>query len=925
MILTCPRCSRSNPPEALFCFHDGVALGDPSRRAGRVDPARRRFPMPFVFPTGKACNTFDELALACLDHWKEARDLLEHGVFASFLAGLGRGDLSSAAREAARHPDRDRGLDQLLASLPAQVIQPPKLVVEPGQLNLGAMRPGQDGRFDLRLANQGMGLLTGTLSCEDCPWLTLGDAGAKKKLFQCLNELSIVVRVQGKFLRAANRPLEARLVVESSGGPGVVNVTVGVPILPFPEGVLAGALTPRQVAEKALAHPREAGPLFAGGAVARWYQGNGWVYPVQEPAASGVAAVQQFFEALGIAKPPKVGINVVDIDLEGAGGDLVRTSFQLVAQEKRPVYAHAVSNQPWLEVLEVVLDGRTATINLRVASVPDRPGETLHARVVVTANGRQRFVVPVRLHVTAPAAVARRNRQQRGPLTEVRQAAPITLQREPEYLEEVLPVDDREPARPAAPRRRRHRDRDEPVPAVGGGPARYFLAALPIVFLAVGLFVPLVRDIAAHLNNDDSPRPETSFPDAPQVLNVHFHDNVENVQLAVGGGIKPAPGQLGVPTRPGLWDPSMRFGLVLAADQLGQRKRLTFDEKGLTNNTCVRLDGNEWLFGERPFRLPTGEILGKWPGRWYDRNIKLDRPLRDGRRCTWVYDEQKVYITQTVGLVPGEQTGKLDTCLIHYRIDNRDTRSHTVGLRFLLDTFIGGNDGVPFLIPGRQELCSTSQVFSRPEDVPDFIQARETEDLANPGTIAQIQLRIAGFETPSRVTLGAWPNPTLGRGCRQEKTPWNVPVLPIKSIPPGDSAVTIYWDERSLPAGGSREMAFAYGLGSVSADKTGGQLALTVGGAFVPKGEFTLTAYVSNPLDNQTLTLAMPAGFALSEGERTQRVPPPPPGAASRTSPVTWKVRAGPGEGKFLLKVTSSTGVAQSQVVRIRQRSIFGS
>src|SRR5262245_41784121 len=36
MTHTCPRCSRLNPPVALFCFHDGAALGNGSAH-GRDD------------------------------------------------------------------------------------------------------------------------------------------------------------------------------------------------------------------------------------------------------------------------------------------------------------------------------------------------------------------------------------------------------------------------------------------------------------------------------------------------------------------------------------------------------------------------------------------------------------------------------------------------------------------------------------------------------------------------------------------------------------------------------------------------------------------------------------------------------------------------------------------------------------------------
>ena len=59
-----------------------------------------------------------------------------------------------------------------------------------------------------------------------------------------------------KALRAGAKPLEGRLVLESGGGEATVVVRCGVPVRPFPEGVLAGAVTPRQVAERAKASPK---------------------------------------------------------------------------------------------------------------------------------------------------------------------------------------------------------------------------------------------------------------------------------------------------------------------------------------------------------------------------------------------------------------------------------------------------------------------------------------------------------------------------------------------------------------------------------------------------------------------------------------------------------------------------------------------
>src|SRR5207247_658673 len=116
---------------------------------------------------------------------------LQQGFLENFFGGLGRADLAFAAREAARFPDRDRGLDQLLAKLPSQVLEAPKLAVEPTDINLGVMQAGVDRELELRLDNQGMRLLYGTVT-SDCKWLTLGDKpGSSQKLFQFGSDMKI--------------------------------------------------------------------------------------------------------------------------------------------------------------------------------------------------------------------------------------------------------------------------------------------------------------------------------------------------------------------------------------------------------------------------------------------------------------------------------------------------------------------------------------------------------------------------------------------------------------------------------------------------------------------------------------------------------------------------------------------------------------
>src|SRR5204862_471292 len=75
--------------------------------------------------------------------------------------------------------------------------------------------------------------------------------------------------------------------------------------------------------------------------------------------------------------------------------------------------------------------------------------------------------------------------------------------------------------------------------------------------------------------------------------------------------------------------------------------------------------------------------------------------------------------------------------------------SHTVGLPFLLDTQIGANDGLPFLIPGAASLRDPLKDFRTPREVPDYLLALVRENRPNPGTVASGRFKGAGGGAPA--------------------------------------------------------------------------------------------------------------------------------------------------------------------------------
>jgi hypothetical protein len=955
MTLVCRNCSRINPPDASYCYWDGAALDGREHVRGPIAIGVQPFHSPFVFPSGRPCRNFDELLLACYDEWNEARELLREGYLESFFGAMGRADLALAAKQAMRAADPERGLDQLLSKLPCTNREPPRLFVQPMEINLGILSRSSDRHIVLNIENQGMGLLQGTASCEETAWLMLGEGvAAPRKVFQCLHEFKLPVQIHGKALRAGNKSWEGRLTIDSNGGPAVIVVRVEVPVQPFPESVLTGAVSPRQIAEKAKANPKAAAPFFEKGAVAAWYESNGWTYPVQGPASSGLGAIQQFFEALGLVKAPVVEISETAVLLQGAPGARVEYVLRVRAQEKRPVFAHATTGAPWLQIGRIVLEGQSARIPLKVPSVPARPGEQLQGKVQVTANGGQRFLVQVALTIAGqPAPMDHEDfrsvdlfsdavlEAKPAPATEdavsvvetVPEAASVTAEARAgahvgqDNLREVPPV-----AESKGKRRQRHGEPNgaEMRKTPSGGFGKHLV---PLACLALLLLMVVVHDLGVvFLQPDRNARADADALDPNPSIEIRFHDGPRD----------------GDDDKERMPEPSMRFGLVMLGEKdplhPDRLKKLTFDEWGRSNNTVLRVDGREYLFGE-PNSPGFSFDVRDPPGEWVEMKSKLQgetagRP-RNGLASSWLLPGRKIQATQEVEIVPGVQSRRLDTCLVRYTLDNRDTRPHGVGIRFMLDTFIGANDGVPFTIPGASGLCDTKAAFNGPEQVPDFIEALEKDDLRDPGTVAYLQFRLGGnVESPSRVLLGGWPNADLRktgvRAARAQLTGWNVPFISIKErltvedketgakqiVPANDSAVTMYWSEQPLAPGQTRVVGFTYGLGNVDTRESSGHLLLTVGGRLVHHGEFTLTALVHDPQAGERLTLDVPPGFSIVEGEQEQTVPPVPPGASRLASPVTWRLRAGD-DGTYELSVQSTTGAKQKLPVTIRTRGVF--
>jgi hypothetical protein len=405
--LLCPRCQRANPGEAVYCHFDGTPL---RLVAGQAVRPHGQLPHAFVFPSGRACRTFDELVQTCQQEWAEARSLLQQGVFGRFLAGVGRTDLAKAAEKAQAHHDPDIGLHIFVSGLPASKIEGPKLDLKPRRLALGAVRAGEVKPIKLMVVNVGKGLLHGTLTVTaGGDWLKLDTPdpepdpeGNSHCTLKTAREQQVMLRADTRQL-PAKRNFSGKLTVITNGGIVEVPVSLDLVAMPFPKAPFLGAGSPREMAEKMRAQPKAAVPLLESGEIARWFAANGWVYPVPVATARGVAAVQQFFEGMGLSKPPPLQLSETDTHYLCVPPEVARGQVTLRTGAKKWVYADVEADVPWLHIPTPAVSGpQQAVIDYEIDSSLMDGGRIHEGTLHIIANAGQRLAVRVFVDVREP-------------------------------------------------------------------------------------------------------------------------------------------------------------------------------------------------------------------------------------------------------------------------------------------------------------------------------------------------------------------------------------------------------------------------------------------------------------------------------------------------------------------------------------------
>ncbi len=199
--------------------------------------------------------------------------------------------------------------------------------------------------------------------------------------------------------------------------------------------------------------------------------------------------------------------------------------------------------------------------------------------------------------------------------------------------------------------------------------------------------------------------------------------------------------------------------------------------------------------------------------------VPTSGPSSNGTTLTTVWEAGGIRVEQRLYFATNPDTGRKDTTAIEYQLTNITTSQRQVGLRLLLDTMIGDNDGAPFFAPGYGNITQERDFSGG--SIPDYWIAWESPTFDPNRLKAKGFLRSSGITTPNRLIIAHWDAALCpGAGAGLFSNAWDYTVNPNISIT-CDSAVALYYNPVILNPGQTRTIRTYYGLAG-----TGGGLPL---------------------------------------------------------------------------------------------------
>lgn len=204
----------------------------------------------------------------------------------------------------------------------------------------------------------------------------------------------------------------------------------------------------------------------------------------------------------------------------------------------------------------------------------------------------------------------------------------------------------------------------------------------------------------------------------------------------------------------------------------------------MTSQTLIRIDERDYIFDD----------------------FITDITKISNEKCVITAKVDDVEVQQILQIENNPSTTRKDLISIQYQCTNRSTEKKNIGIRIMMDTMLGENDGSPFKINGDPV---TREREYRGEGIPKIFQAMNS--LKDPNIVATGYLYYNQAERPDKVQFASWTD--------IHDSDWEYVVNTSQTIL-HDSALAVYFDEEPLAAQKTKTVVTRYGV--YNADSAGG-------------------------------------------------------------------------------------------------------
>ncbi len=212
----------------------------------------------------------------------------------------------------------------------------------------------------------------------------------------------------------------------------------------------------------------------------------------------------------------------------------------------------------------------------------------------------------------------------------------------------------------------------------------------------------------------------------------------------------------------------------------GRYEALVFDQDPRTTFASLSADGRLYKLGDASeFRISSSRT---------DTGVKIE------------FRSSSFVVRQFLDFAKSEGSTLADGLRVSFEIENVSEREALLGIRYLIDTWLGEKSGIHFMTESKPRISEEMAILS----------SSENSWVATPGEKASFMVQIsgAGIDRPDKVILSNWK--------RLSDSPWSFDINPQRNftlVPYSinDSALALFWEPVSVARGATRRLSFIMG------------------------------------------------------------------------------------------------------------------